>query len=254
MPYLELTNLTVEFQGFRAVDEVNLSIERGETHVIIGPNGAGETTIIDMITGKTKPTYGSIKIDGENIAGKDPYEIASTYHVGRKFQGPNVFDHMSVAENIEVALSGHSTLGKTLSYRRTADVRERIDEILEQIGLADMRDMDPTYLSHGQRQWLELGMVQAQDAELITLDEPTAGMTAEETYKTGELIKQVMRGKTVIVIDHDIDFVKQIAERITVLNQGRVLAEGTYDEITQNPEVIRVYLKADSEEVSNARA
>ena len=248
MSYLEITNLTVEFQGFRAVDEVSLSVDKGETHVVIGPNGAGKTTLIDMITGKTKPTYGSIKIDGENIAGKDPYEIAGTYHVGRKFQGPNFFDHMTVAENVEVALAGHSTLGKTLSFRRTPAVCERVDEILEQIGLEDMRDMDPTYLSHGQRQWLELGMVQAQDAELVCLDEPTAGMTADETYKTGELIKQVMRGKTVIVIDHDIDFVKQIAERVTVLNQGRVLAEGTYDEITSNPEVIKVYLKADSEE------
>lgn len=249
MAYVDLVNLTVEFQGFRAVDEVNLSIERGDVHVIIGPNGAGKTTIIDMITGKTKPTYGGIFIDGENVAGKSPYEIARRYRVGRKFQGPNLFDHMTVAENIEVALAGHTRLGQTLTYRRTPAIAERIDEILEEIGLADMRDMDPTYLSHGQRQWLELGMVRAQDPELITLDEPTAGMTADETYKTGELIKRVMRGKTVIVIDHDIDFVKQIAERITVLNQGRVLAEGTYDEITNNEEVVRVYLKADTEEV-----
>ncbi|WP_455138059.1 ATP-binding cassette domain-containing protein [Thermophilibacter sp.] len=249
MAFLELVNLTVEFQGFRAVDEVNLAIDKGDLHVIIGPNGAGKTTIIDMITGKTRPTYGAINIDGENITGKSPYEIAKRYRVGRKFQGPNVFDHMTVEENIEVALAGHSGLGQTFAYRRTPQIAERIDELLEQVGLADMRRMDPTYLSHGQRQWLELGMVMAQDPEIITLDEPTAGMTADETYKTGELIKRVMWGKTVIVIDHDIDFVKQIAQRITVLNQGRVLAEGSYDEITNNEEVVRVYLKADSEEV-----
>lgn len=247
--YLELKNLTVEFQGFRAVDNVNMKIAKGEIRTIIGPNGAGKTTIIDMITGKTKPTSGAVYLEGENIAGKEPYEIAERFGVGRKFQGPNVFDGMSVAENIEVALGGHTSLARALSFRRTREVRERIDEILEQVNLADLRDLPPTYLSHGQRQWLELGMVQAQDPRIVTLDEPTAGMTADETYKTGELIKRVMKGKTVIVIDHDIDFVRQIASTITVLNQGRVLAEGDYEAITSNPEVIRVYLKADSEEV-----
>ncbi len=245
MALLELKNLTVEFSGFRAVNEVNLSVEKGELRVIIGPNGAGKTTVIDMITGKTKPTYGSVLLDGENIAGKDTYKISSKYKIGRKFQGPNVFDYMSVYENIEVALSGYSSLLKTFLYRKSKETKEEIISILKQINLYEEKDIFPTYLSHGQRQWLEIGMVLAQKPEIITLDEPTAGMTAEETYKTGELIKTIMKGKTVIVIEHDIDFVKQIAEKITVLSQGEILAEGTYDEITTNPEVIQVYLKTD---------
>lgn len=248
MAFLELKNLTVEFNGFRAVDEVNIEIEKGEHRVIIGPNGAGKTTIIDMITGKTKPTYGAIMLNGENIAQKEPYEISSKYKVGRKFQGPNVFDYMTVYENVEVALSGFSSLRKTFLYRRTKLIKEEIDEILKKINLYNKRDIMPTSLSHGERQWLEIGMVLAQKPEVITLDEPTAGMTADETYKTGELINSVMKDKTVIIIEHDIDFVKQIAQTITVLNQGKLLAEGTYDEITSNSEVIKVYLKSDDEE------
>ncbi|MFI3228194.1 MAG: urea ABC transporter ATP-binding protein UrtD [Clostridia bacterium] len=248
MAFLELKNLTVEFSGFRAVNEVDLSIEKGELRVIIGPNGAGKTTIIDMITGKTKPTYGSIMLDGENIAGKDAYKISSKYKIGRKFQGPNVFDYMTVYENIEVSLSGYSSLMKTFFFKNNADTRAEIDDILKKINLYEQKDIFPTYLSHGQRQWLEIGMVLAQKPEIITLDEPTAGMTADETYKTGELIKTVMKDKTVIVIEHDIDFVKQIAQKVTVLSQGEVLAEGSYEEITSNPEVIRVYLKSDDEE------
>ncbi len=247
MAYLELKDLTVEFGGFRAVNEVNLSIDKGELRVIIGPNGAGKTTIIDMITGKTKPTYGAIILDGENIAGKDPYQISSKYKVGRKFQGPNVFDYMTVYENIEVALSGYNTLRKVFGYRKTTAIKDEIEQILRQINLYEQRGIMPTYLSHGQRQWLEIGMVLAQKPEVITLDEPTAGMTADETYKTGEMIKTIMKGRTLIVIEHDIDFVKQIANKITVLSQGQVLAEGSYDEITSNPEVIRVYLKSDEE-------
>ncbi len=245
MAYLELKDLTVEFSGFRAVNEVNISIEKGELRVIIGPNGAGKTTIIDMITGKTLPTSGHIYLGGEEITGKEPYQISEKYKVGRKFQGPNVFDYMTVYENIEVALSGYSSLFKTFSYRRTAKIKAEIKEILTKINLYDFKEALPTVLSHGQRQWLEIGMVLAQNPDVITLDEPTAGMTADETYKTGEMIKTIMKDKTVVVIEHDIDFVKQIAQTVTVLNQGSVLAEGSYDEITSNPEVIKVYLKED---------
>lgn len=248
MAYLEIKKLTVKFNGFVAVDELNLSIEKGEVRVIIGPNGAGKTTLIDMITGKTKPTYGSILLNGENIAGKEPYQIADQYKVGRKFQGPNVFDYMTVYENIEVALTGFNSLKKAFTYKRTRETEEEIEDILKKINLYEQRNMLPTYLSHGQRQWLEIGMVLAQKPEIITLDEPTAGMTADETYKTGEMIKNIMKGKTVIVIEHDIDFVRQIAQKITVLNQGRLLAEGTYEEINNNPEVVRVYLKTGDEE------
>lgn len=245
MSYLELEHLTVDFNGFIAVNDVNLSIREKETRVIIGPNGAGKTTLIDMITGKTAPTSGRILFKGEQISGRDPYLIARKFKVGRKFQGPNVFDYMSVYENIEVALSGFTSILGSFAYRRTPSISAEIGDILEKIKLAEKKDLMTVSLSHGERQWLEIGMVLAQKPEIITLDEPTAGMTAQETWKTGEMIQTLMKDKTVIVIEHDIDFVRQIAQTITVLHQGQVLAEGTYDEITNNPEVVRVYLKSE---------
>lgn len=247
MAYLELKDISVVFSGFRAVNHVNLMIEKGELRVLIGPNGAGKTTIMDMITGKTVPSEGRIFLDGKEITGTAPYKISETYRIGRKFQGPNIFANMTVFENVEVALRGYSSLLKTFTYRRTPEVVSKIEGILKQINLYEYRDMVSSSLSHGQRQWLEMGMVLAQDPEVILLDEPTSGMTADETYKTGEMIKNVMKGKTVLVIEHDIDFVKQIANRVTVLNHGEILAEGSYEEITNNPDVIRVYLKTDSD-------
>ncbi|MDQ0203201.1 urea ABC transporter ATP-binding protein UrtD [Pectinatus haikarae] len=245
--FLELKNLTAEFNGFKAVDKINMVIEKGETRVIIGPNGAGKTTVIDMLTGKTKPADGEILLEGNNLAGKTPYEISDKYKIGRKFQGPNVFDNMTVYENLEVALSGHNKLLQTFFFRRTSTIKKRIYNILEKINLVTQKEMLPCFLSHGQRQWLEMGMILAQDPDIITLDEPAAGMTDDETYKTGEMIKEIMHDKTVIVVEHDMDFIKQIAKTVTVLNQGKILAEGTYDEISHNPEVIKVYLKTDDE-------
>jgi len=246
--FLKFKNITAEFSGFKAVNQVNLSIQEKETRAIIGPNGAGKTTLIDMLTGKTKPTAGQILLHGEDITGKDASVISAKYKVGRKFQGPNVFDNVSVYENIEVALAGYSSLWQTFFFRQTSLIRERIENILETINLVDQKEMFPQYLSHGQRQWLEMGMVLAQDPEIITLDEPAAGMTDDETYKTGEMINCVMADKTVIVVEHDMDFIKQIAQTVTVLNQGQVLAEGTYDEVSKNPDVIRVYLKMDDKQ------
>lgn len=248
MAYLELKNISVVFSGFRAVNNVSLSIDEGELRVLIGPNGAGKTTIMDMITGKTRPTEGEIYLDGHKITNVAPYKIAEIYKIGRKFQGPNIFANMTVFENVEVALRGYSSLIKTFTYRRTPEIIEKINDILKQINLYEYRDMISASLSHGQRQWLEMGMVLAQDPKVILLDEPTSGMTADETYKTGEMIKTVMKGKTILVIEHDIDFVKQIAKKVTVLNHGEILAEGSYEEITSNPEVIRVYLKNDADE------
>ena len=247
MAYLELRDISVVFSGFRAVSHVNLKIEEGELRVLIGPNGAGKTTIMDMITGKTKPTEGQIFLNGKEITGAAPYKISEIYKIGRKFQGPNIFTNMTVFENVEVALRGYSSLIKTFTYRRTPKIISKIENILKQINLYEYRDMISSSLSYGQRQWLEMGMVLAQDPKIILLDEPTSGMTADETYKTGEMIKTVMKGKTILVIEHDIDFVKQIANKVTVLNHGEILAEGSYEEITNNPEVIRVYLKTDNE-------
>ncbi|MHC1760944.1 MAG: urea ABC transporter ATP-binding protein UrtD [Negativicutes bacterium] len=250
MAFLELQDVSVSFSGFLAVDQVSLSVSEGETRVIIGPNGAGKTTIIDMITGKTAPTSGKILLAGADITGLSPHEIAGKYKVGRKFQGPNLFDDLSVYENIEVALFGHSSVLKTFLYRKNKAIADEIKTILEQINLYGKRDVISTSLSHGERQWLEMGMVIAQKPQLITLDEPTAGMTADETYKTGEMIKTMMKDKTVIVVEHDIDFVEQIAETVTVLHQGKLLAEGTFAEIKRNPKVVQVYLKDDDEEVA----
>ena len=250
MAFLELQNVSVSFSGFLAVDQVSLSVDKGETRVIIGPNGAGKTTIIDMITGKTAPTSGKVLLDGAEISGRNPHEIAGKYKVGRKFQGPNLFDYLTVYENIEVALAGNSSILKTFLYRKNRAIAEEIKTILDQINLYGKRDVISTSLSHGERQWLEMGMVIAQKPQLITLDEPTAGMTADETYKTGEMIKTMMKDKTVIVVEHDIDFVEQIAETVSVLHQGKVLAEGSFAEVKRNPKVVQVYLKDDDEAVA----
>lgn len=247
MSFLELQAVSVNFSGFLAVDSVSLGVEKGETRVIIGPNGAGKTTIIDMVTGKTAPTGGKILLDGADITGLDPYEIASKHKVGRKFQGPNLFDSLTVYENIEVALAGHSSVFKSFVYKRDKAIKEEIKSILSQINLYNKRDVISTSLSHGERQWLEMGMVIAQKPELITLDEPTAGMTADETCKTGEMIKTMMKDKTVIVVEHDIDFVEQIAQKVTVLHQGKLLAEGSFAEVKKNPRVVQVYLKDDDD-------
>lgn len=248
MAFLELQDISVSFSGFLAVDQVSLQIDKGETRVIIGPNGAGKTTIIDMITGKTSPTKGKIVLDGADITGQGPHQIAGRHKVGRKFQGPNLFDYLTVYENIEVALAGHSSVLKTFLYRKNKAIAEEIEVILKQINLYEKQNVISTSLSHGERQWLEMGMVIAQKPQLITLDEPTAGMTADETYKTGELIKTLMKDKTVIVVEHDIDFVEQIAEKVTVLHQGKLLAEGSFAEVKQNPKVVQVYLKDDDDE------
>ena len=250
MAFLELHEVSVSFSGFLAVDQVSLTVAEGETRVVIGPNGAGKTTIIDMVTGKTAPTSGRISLAGEDITGLSPHEIAGKYGVGRKFQGPNLFDYLTVYENVEVALAGHSSVLKTFLYRKNRAIADEIKTILEQINLYGKKDVISTSLSHGERQWLEMGMVIAQKPRLITLDEPTAGMTADETYKTGEMIKTMMKDKTVIVVEHDIDFVEQIAETVTVLHQGRVLAEGNFAEVKRNPRVVQVYLKDDAGEVA----
>ncbi len=245
---LELKNLKVSFSGFVAVNDVNLTITEGQVHVIIGPNGAGKSTLMDLITGKTKPSEGKVIFEGTNIAGKDAGQIASDFNIGRKFQGPNVFDNMTVYENIEIALKGFTRIGEAFLYKRTNNIKNKIEEILELVRLSDYRDYAASELSHGQRQWLEIGMVIAQSPKLIILDEPAAGMTDIETYKTGELVRELAKEHTLIVIEHDMDFVEQIADYVTVLHQGKVIASGTFQEIKNNPEVIRVYLQDENGE------
>lgn len=242
---LEVKNLSVEFNGFQALTDVNMKIYDGELRVIIGPNGAGKTTFMDLVTGKTRPTTGKIYYDGINITGKTTTEITRDYHIGRKFQGPNVFDNMTVRENIEIAMEGYNSMFKCIFFHKTSSFKAKAEEIMRLIDLYDYSDFMASDLSHGQRQWLEIGMVVAQNPKLIILDEPTAGMTADETYKTGEMIKKLKGDHTLIVVEHDMDFVRQVAEYVTVLNYGKLLAEGTMEEVQNNSEVIAVYLKED---------
>ncbi len=242
---LEARQLSVEFNGFQALTDVNMKIHEGELHVIIGPNGAGKTTFMDLVTGKSTPTAGIVLFEGINITGKSTTEITRKYHIGRKFQGPNVFDNMTVEENIEIAMEGYSSMMRCVFFHKSASFIEKVSEILRLIDLYDYRHFMASDLSHGQRQWLEIGMVVAQNPKLIILDEPTAGMTADETFKTGEMIKRLKGEHTLIVVEHDMDFVRQVAEYVTVLNYGHVLAEGTMEEVQNNEEVIAVYLKED---------
>ena len=188
---------------------------------------------------------GTITYDGKDITGKSTTEITRNYHIGRKFQGPNVFDNMTVKENIEIAAEGFNSLHSCVFFRKTKAFKDKVDEVLKKIDLYDYRHFFAGDLSHGQRQWLEIGMVVAQNPRLIILDEPTAGMTADETYKTGEMIKKLKGEHTLIVVEHDMDFVRQVAEYVTVLNYGKLLAEGTMEEVQKNEEVIAVYLKED---------
>ncbi|MDR2133297.1 MAG: ATP-binding cassette domain-containing protein [Clostridiales Family XIII bacterium] len=240
---LELMDVTVDFKGFLAVDSVSLSVGRGEVRTIIGPNGAGKSTLIDLITGKTRLKFGKIVFDGADITLRPPHEIAHAHGIGRKFQGPNTFFDMSVFDNLLLALRGSTRVRKNIFYRKTGDTRSKINDILKLIGLEDKEDALVSALSYGEKQWVEIGMVLAQDAKLVILDEPTTGMTADETYKTGEMIRAMRKDRTIIVSEHDMDFVRQVAETVTVMNQGKILAEGTFEEIRQNPEVISVYLK-----------
>lgn len=242
---LEISHLSVEFNGFQALNDVNMKIYDGELRVIIGPNGAGKTTFMDLVTGKIVPTNGHIIFDGINLVGKSTTDITRKYHIGRKFQGPNVFDNMSVKQNIEIAIEGYNKITKCVFFHKNKEFTNRVDEILMQVDLYEYRHFMASDLSHGQRQWLEIGMVIAQNPRLIILDEPTAGMTADETYKTGNMIKRLKGEHTLIVVEHDMDFVRQVAEYVSVLNYGELLAEGTLEEVQNNEEVIAVYLKED---------
>lgn len=238
---LEVEDLTVSFDGFKAVDGLNLYLEKNELRVIIGPNGAGKTTVLDLICGKTKATGGSIKFNGIELSKIPEYKIVQA-GVGRKFQTPSIYENLSVFENLEISFPrGRSVFG-SLMFKRTQDVTDRIAEISETIFLSDQLDVQAGLLSHGQKQWLEIGMLLIQDPELMMLDEPVAGMSVSEREKTAELLNKISHGRSVIVIEHDMEFVKRIAHKVTVLHQGKILAEGNMDAVQNNPKVIEVYL------------
>ena len=238
---LYIENLTVSFDGFKAIDSLNLYIDKDELRVIIGPNGAGKTTLLDLICGKTKASAGSIKFKDEELTGKAEHEIVRS-GVGRKFQTPSIYENLTVFQNLEVSFpEGRSVFG-ALAFKRGAEVIERVNAVAEEIGLADKLETEAGLLSHGQKQWLEIGMLLMQEPELLMLDEPIAGMSARERELTADLLKRICQNRSMIVIEHDMDFVKQIASKVTVMHQGKILAEGTMDTVQADPKVIDVYL------------
>jgi urea transport system ATP-binding protein len=238
---LAIEDLTVSFDGFKAVDGLNLYIEKDELHVIIGPNGAGKTTVLDMICGKTRPTDGSIKFKNHELVGLPEYEIVRK-GVGRKFQTPSIYENLTVFENLEVSYpKGRSVLG-CVAFKRTKEVEERVRKVAEEIWLSDYLEIEGAFLSHGQKQWLEIGMLLMQEPELVMLDEPVAGMSPAEREQTGALIQRICKGRCIIVIEHDMEFVSRIAHKVTVLHLGKILAEGSMEQVQNNPKVIDVYL------------
>jgi urea transport system ATP-binding protein len=238
---LSIEDLTVSFDGFKAVDGLNLYVDRNEVRVVIGPNGAGKTTVLDLISGKTRATGGSIKFKGLELTKMSEHMIVRA-GIGRKFQTPSIYENLTTYENLEVSFPrGRSVFG-AIAFRRTADVDERVRQIAEEVFLTEMLDQTAELLSHGQKQWLEIGMLLMQDPELMLLDEPVAGMSVSEREKTAELLVRVAKNRSVVVIEHDMEFVKNIAHRVTVLHQGKVLAEGSMEAVQSNPKVIEVYL------------
>lgn len=239
---LYVEDITVSFDGFKALNSLTLYIEAGELRCIIGPNGAGKTTMMDVITGKTRPDSGSAWF-GQTIdllAHTEP-EIAQA-GIGRKFQKPTVFVQHTVFENLELSMSGNKSVWHGLFARLTPGERERIDEVMETIGLAECRHSVAGTLSHGQKQWLEIGMLLMQAPRLLLVDEPVAGMTPQETERTAELLTSLAGAHSVVVVEHDMDFVRSIARKVTVLHEGHVLAEGSIDQVQSDPKVIEVYL------------
>jgi urea transport system ATP-binding protein len=239
---LYLDGVTVSFDGFRALNELSLVIDPGEMRAIIGPNGAGKTTMMDVVTGRTRPQAGDVYFNGTiDLTRRDEAEIASL-GIGRKFQKPTVFHSHTVWGNLELALAGNRTPFAALFRRRTSEDRDRIERILATVRLGEMRDMLAGTLSHGQKQWLEIGMLLAQEPKLLLVDEPAAGMTDAETAATAELLKDIAREKSVIVVEHDMTFVRALGVKVTVLHEGAVISEGSIDHVSADPRVIEVYL------------
>ena len=239
---LYLNGVSVSFDGFRALNNLSLAIEPGEMRAIIGPNGAGKTTMMDVITGKTRPDEGDALFEGERDLTKlDETEIA-LLGIGRKFQKPTVFDMHSVEDNLLLALKSNRTARAAISWKSNPDDARRIDRILDTIRLRPARSRPAGSLSHGQKQWLEIGMLLGQEPKLLLVDEPVAGMTDAETMQTAELLKEINREKSVVVVEHDMHFVRELGVKVTCLHEGSVLAEGSIDQVSTNERVVEVYL------------
>ena len=241
-PILYLEDITVSFDGFKALNALTLYIDVGELRCIIGPNGAGKTTMMDVITGKTRPDAGSAWFgQTTDLLMMSEPEIAQV-GIGRKFQKPTVFEHHTVFENLELAASGDKTIWATLINPLSPSQREHADSVLETVGLQHVHSMRAGALSHGQKQWLEIGMLLMQDPQLLLVDEPVAGMTPQEVERTAELLLSLAGKHSVVVVEHDMEFVRSIARKVTVLHEGHVLAEGTIDQVQNDRRVVEVYL------------
>jgi urea transport system ATP-binding protein len=239
---LYLDNVSVSFDGFKALNSLSIVIEPGELRAIIGPNGAGKTTMMDIITGKTRPDTGQVFFNGQTDLTKlDEADIAQL-GIGRKFQKPTVFESHTVWDNIELALNRKRGVFSTLFYRLSSEDRSRIDEILATVRLTHRRDDLAANLSHGQKQWLEIGMLLAQEPKLLLVDEPVAGMTDAETAETAILLKEIAKTRSVVVVEHDMGFIRDLGVKVTCLAEGSVLAEGSIDFVSSDPKVIENYL------------
>jgi len=238
---LSVEGLTVSFDGFKAVNDLSFYVEENEIRVIIGPNGAGKTTVLDLICGKTKATAGSIKFRGKELTKMSEHTIVHN-GIGRKFQNPSIYEDLTVFENLEISFPrGHSVFG-ALAFKRDAEVIHAVEEIADSIFLAEHLNKTAGLLSHGQKQWLEIGMLLIQKPDLLMLDEPVAGMSVAERKQTAELLNRITQHRSVIVIEHDMQFVEDIAHRVTVMHQGKVLSEGSMERVKNDPAVIEVYL------------
>ncbi|TVR44790.1 MAG: urea ABC transporter ATP-binding protein UrtD [Planctomycetota bacterium] len=238
---LEVEDLTVSFDGFKAVDNFTMYVEKDELRTVIGPNGAGKTTLLDLICGRTRPSAGKITFMEHDLTYMAE-QARVAVGVGRKFQTPSVYPKLTVFENLEVSYPSGRGVWGALFFKRSSEVVDRIHEVAKRIFLIDQLKTPADLLSHGQKQWLEIGMLLISDPALLLLDEPVAGMTVREREQTADLLRDICHGRSTIIIEHDMKFVRKLASKVTVMHQGKLLAEGNIDEIEENPKVIEVYL------------
>ncbi|MBM5803546.1 MAG: urea ABC transporter ATP-binding protein UrtD [Cyanobacteria bacterium K_DeepCast_35m_m2_155] len=245
-PLLELRGISVSFDGFWALNDLNLSLAPGELRAVIGPNGAGKTTFLDVITGKVRPTKGEVLFQGRSLVGIAEHRIARL-GIGRKFQTPRVYQNLTPRRNLELAVSRRNGPLALLFGRLDSTARDRVQHLLEVVGLELLAHQRAGGLSHGQKQWLEIAMLVAQDPQLLLVDEPVAGLTDEETERTADLLRQLSGEHTVLVIEHDMEFIRDLRAPVTVLHEGHVLCQGSMDEVQNDPRVIEVYLGSETE-------
>ena len=247
MNLLELQGVTVSFDGFLALNDLNLQLAPGELRAVIGPNGAGKTTFLDVITGKVKPTRGDVVFRGHSIVGRSEHHI-SRLGIGRKFQTPRVYQNLTPRRNLELAVRGPHGPAALLFGSLSSEQRDRVQHLLSVVAVELQAQQPAGGLSHGQKQWLEVAMLVAQDPELLLVDEPVAGLTDEETARTADLLKQLAGDHTVLVIEHDMEFIRDLQAPVTVLHEGHVLCEGSMDQVQNDPRVIEVYLGSETQE------